>query len=242
MSSLSADEMVRVWERGETLQPQERALAVLAACFRERSAEALADLPLGARNALLLRVWGNLFGPSLDGFAECPRCRDRLEFALPRASLEASEEPLSGEYQLSEGEYDLRFRLPTSRDLSAMAGCADVAQGRALLLRRCVLEAARAGVLLPIGALPDSMTAAVAERMSMVDPLAETLLDLVCNACGHRWQAHLEIAEFVWTMLAAQARRLLREVHALARAYGWREADILAMSAARRQCYLEMVG
>ena len=42
--------------------------------------------------------------------------------------------------------------------------------------------------------------------------------------------------------LATQAKRLLREVHFLARAYGWREADILAMSARRRQAYLEMVG
>jgi hypothetical protein len=34
----------------------------------------------------------------------------------------------------------------------------------------------------------------------------------------------------------------LREVHTLAWAYGWREADILAMSPARRQFYIELVG
>jgi hypothetical protein len=33
----------------------------------------------------------------------------------------------------------------------------------------------------------------------------------------------------------------MREVHRLARVYGWREADILSMSASRRQFYLEMV-
>jgi hypothetical protein len=50
-----------------------------------------------------------------------------------------------------------------------------------------------------------------------------------------------DIGAFLWEEIAAQARRLLREVHTLARAYGWREADILVMSAARRQAYLEMV-
>jgi hypothetical protein len=34
---------------------------------------------------------------------------------------------------------------------------------------------------------------------------------------------------------------VLREVHILASAYGWREDDILAMSPARRRIYLEML-
>jgi hypothetical protein len=38
------------------------------------------------------------------------------------------------------------------------------------------------------------------------------------------------------------AKAYLNEVHMLAWAYGWREADILAMSSARRQFYLERVG
>jgi len=46
---------------------------------------------------------------------------------------------------------------------------------------------------------------------------------------------------FFWAELAAEAKRLLREVDALARAYGWREADILALSSQRRHAYLELV-
>jgi hypothetical protein len=33
---------------------------------------------------------------------------------------------------------------------------------------------------------------------------------------------------------------MLYDVHALASAYGWREADVLAMSPMRRQVYLEL--
>jgi len=50
-----------------------------------------------------------------------------------------------------------------------------------------------------------------------------------------------DIASFFWAEICVQAKRLLREVHTLARAYGWREMDILSMSPARRQFYLEMV-
>ena len=38
----------------------------------------------------------------------------------------------------------------------------------------------------------------------------------------------------------AWARRTLRDVHVLARAYGWREADVLALSPTRRQIYVEL--
>ena len=94
---------------------------------------------------------------------------------------------------------------------------------------------------IPAHELPDDLLAALADEMSARDPQAEVLLDLTCPACGSRWQALFDIAAFFWTELAAEAKRLLREVDALARAYGWREADILALSPQRRQAYLELV-
>ncbi len=59
--------------------------------------------------------------------------------------------------------------------------------------------------------------------------------------CPHRWPVTLDIASFFWNEIAVQAKRLCHEVHVLARAYAWREADILAMSERRRQYYLNMV-
>ena len=64
---------------------------------------------------------------------------------------------------------------------------------------------------------------------------------LNCPTCGNQWQLFFDIAAFLWLKIEMQARRLLREVHTLARAYGWREADILALSPWRRQAYLEMI-
>jgi hypothetical protein len=68
------------------------------------------------------------------------------------------------------------------------------------------------------------------------------LLGLHCPLCSHSWQALFDIASFFWTEISAHARRLLREVDALARAYGWSEAEILGLSASRRQAYLELIG
>ena len=55
------------------------------------------------------------------------------------------------------------------------------------------------------------------------------------------WAVMFDVVSFFWSEICVQAKRLLREVHTLARAYGWREVDILGMSTARRQFYLEMV-
>jgi len=40
--------------------------------------------------------------------------------------------------------------------------------------------------------------------------------------------------------IRAEAARLMHEVDLLARTYGWRESDILDLSAARRRAYVEM--
>jgi hypothetical protein len=64
---------------------------------------------------------------------------------------------------------------------------------------------------------------------------------LRCPACKASQQVLFDIAAFFWSEIGACAKRLLREIHLLARAYCWREADILAMSAWRRECYLAMV-
>ena len=133
------------------------------------------------------------------------------------------------------------YRLPTAGDLIALQDVTDVATTRRALAGRCVLEATWGGAAIPAHELPDDLLAALAAEMSARDPQAEVLLDLTCPACGSRWQALFDIAAFFWTELAAEAKRLVREVDALARAYGWREVDILALSPQRRQAYLELV-
>jgi hypothetical protein len=79
-------------------------------------------------------------------------------------------------------------------------------------------------------------------RLAECDPWAESLLELTCPECRHEWTVLLDVAVFLWTQIRTRAQRLLRDVHTLASAYGWREADILTMSSRRREAYLELVG
>ena len=89
--------------------------------------------------------------------------------------------------------------------------------------------------------MPETAIAALAEYMTQYDPQADVQLNLSCPACSQSWAVMFDVVSFFWSEICVQAKRLLREVHTLARAYGWREVDILGMSTARRQFYLEMV-
>ena len=82
----------------------------------------------------------------------------------------------------------------------------------------------------------------IIDQMALADPQADVQLNLSCPACNHHWQSVFDIVSFFWSEIHAWAQRTLREIHALASAYGWREADILALSPRRRQLYLEMIG
>jgi len=217
-------------------------LILLAAACPELTREELATLSVGQRDARLLTLRELTSGPRLNGFVECPRCAERLEFDVAVADLRVAAEPDTEEEarELVVEGLSLRFRLPDSRDLAAVLDCRDTAAARDLLVRRCVLQASRDGAPVAVGELSAEATTRLARRMAECDPQAEVLLDLRCPTCEHAWQALFDIVAFFWAEIATQAKRLLREVHTLARAYGWREADILGMSARRRQFYLEM--
>lgn len=240
MRPLSAHDLLKVWEVGEDQSPVDRALTILAAACPELTRDELAALSVGQRDARLLSLRERTSGPRLNCFAECPQCAERLEFEVAVADLRVAAEPDEGPWELVAENFVLRFRLPNSRDLAAAAGCRDQSAARDLLVQRCVLQANRDGAPIACSELPAGITSTLARRMLECDPQAEVLLDLRCPECTHGWQVLLDIASFFWTELSAQARRLLNEVRNLALVYGWREADILAMSARRRQYYLEM--
>jgi hypothetical protein len=78
--------------------------------------------------------------------------------------------------------------------------------------------------------------------MAEIDPQADIQIALTCPACLHQWSAAFDIASHLWIEVNSWAMRILDEVHRLASAYGWSEADILELSPMRRQLYLGMIG
>lgn len=229
---LTARDIVRAWDWGRDKHPVDRALVLLALAQPEQGREALADLSVGQRNGRLLALRQALLGPTMRGMATCAACGTALTFTAPVAAFQ-NDEPAALEHTLEHEGQRLRFRLPTSRDLASVAGLPEDEGGR-LLLARCLLEAS--------DELPESLAPALAEAIGDLDPMAETRMRLTCAQCGHRWSALFDIGSFLWAELEGLARRLLEEVAALARAYGWSESEILGMSTARRQVYLELAG
>jgi len=88
------------------------------------------------------------------------------------------------------------------------------------------------------GALPPDVRFAVEAAISDADPAADVVFTLVCPACAVAWTAPLDLAGFVWEEVEHAAHQIMTDVDVLARAYGWREPDVLALSPWRRHCYL----
>ncbi|HTW48324.1 MAG TPA: hypothetical protein VMD92_10255 [Acidobacteriaceae bacterium] len=228
MRALTNPGLLDLWERGSGLHPLDRALLALAAAEPGEPYDALADWPLGRRNAALARLRRECFGSALTGWVACPQCGERLEFSFDMGML--LEEQSETAAQLSVDGHS--FRALTSRDLASVAAETDERAAARKLLRLSCADKSE---------FTDDELEALGERLAGADPLAETLLDFDCAACGHQWQEPLDIAAWLWAEIEARARRLLYSVHTLAAAYGWTEREILALSEPRRALYLEMV-
>lgn len=244
---LSAEQILRVWEDGRARHPLDRALVVLAAGLPGVSWAELCRLPIGRRDAALLELRARTFGDRLALLACCPRCGARAELALDVRAL--IQPPAAAVQELvvddDGGPRRLRYRLPDSSDLAAVLALDEEAAAQRLRAR-CLIETAEDDDDGDGEARATALTPAVAERldahMAAADPQVETELAVSCPACEASWIELLDIGEAFFVEIEREATRLLGEVDALARVYGWREGDILAMSATRRASYLELVG
>ncbi len=229
--ALTAEELLSVWATGSERHPVDRGLLLFALAAPDTPGAELADRPLGERNSALLRLHQTLFGETLDGYCDCPHCGERLEFALRCGDLLAVADDTASMGEVA----GLPCRPPTSRDLAAVSHLGDPEQAMWRLLQRCC-----GGGIANTASNTELLTAFEA-ALEQADPAADLNLALACDACGQAATVPLDIAHFLWEALTAQARRLLDEVHQLARAYGWGEAEILALPPVRRRAYLKRV-
>lgn len=236
MRSPSGEEILAIWEAALAEHPLDRALTI-AAAFSGQPKSVLARVPIGMRDSLLFQARAQVFGPRLDTYSECPSCGGSVEFAVEIDKL-----PLQpcGEHELAgaaarvyETPAGVPYRLPNSFDLAAIAGKNNPQEAEQLLVRRCI---AKDDVEVDERTLED-VSQAIAER----DPAGDLVFEVACPNCGVRWTLLLDIASFFWREMNSYAKRLVSDVDTLARAYGWQERDILNLSPARREIYLQMV-
>lgn len=249
MHALSASDILSLWEVGQRRHTLDKALLLLTVAWPTLSPAALHTLTIGQRNQHLLWLRLKTLGPQASCQAKCPACSEQLEFTLDTRAMLPTEVTIPSEpgeqttpvYTLTVGTFHLHFRVPTCQDLSTAVHLADLSEGHALLLERCVLEATQAGEPRTVTDLPEEVLWQLTEEVVAHDPLAEIELALSCPACQQAWTILFDVVSFFWAELDVQARRLLSDVHAIASAYGWREGDILALSATRRKLYRELM-
>lgn len=248
---LTDNDVLNLRESGQHRSSVERALMILSVAYPDMTRLQLAALSIGERDARLLAIRDRTFGSVLNVFTTCPQCQQELELSLTTTSLRFSaaddmQDAGHGFFTVI-GDLTVQYRLPDSTDLEAVAACKEIGAARRLLLDRCVLEIQsgadeqRQPIAKKKKTYTPAFVTALASQMAERDPQAEVLLNLHCAECKHEWQSLFDIATFFWTELEIHAKRLLNEIYILARAYHWREQEILALTPLRRRWYLEMV-
>ena len=228
MATIGENDLLSLWEAAQDLHPVLRPVALLRA---SGSDEALEQLPIGTRDRRLLALRERCFGRWYESVVDCPHCGAAVEatFETPPTAGE----PATTRRTLHVDGIDVEYRLADTTDLAAIAGCGDANEGRARLAARCVT-----GI---DGELSEAVIATLSDAMAEADPDADLRMAITCPECGHQWDSLFDPASYLWSELQAGAMRVLREVDALASAYGWSEREILEMPRARRRAYLALV-
>src|SRR5688500_19356021 len=138
MPALSSAAVLDLWERAEPLDPIERAVVLATSAEPRTGAADVSALPIGHRDARLLRLRLDVMGATLDATTICPTCGEQVEFTTDAEALLATEDrgPTPSSFEV-EG-YSTTWRCPDSRDLAAAAATGNALAAERVLLTRCV--------------------------------------------------------------------------------------------------------
>ena len=223
--------LLAAWDAASGAPAWVRAGVLLDELAPEPDGAAAADQPLGTLTRRFLDLAATWFGDELATVTECQSCGAALDAVVSVDELRRAIEATAA----SARSDDLDVRPLTLTDLAAAAGAPDHAAAGTILARRALVGFDRATE-------PDAeLVAAVSAALDAVDPLATLTVRLTCPTCGEASEPVLDLGACCWTLADARVRRLLDEVHELAAAYGWSEADIVALGPHRRAHYLTRV-
>jgi hypothetical protein len=227
---------------------RDRATAVtriLAACLADALGHPLEagriwEASLAWRLQGLLAVAAATRGYALEAEGACPRegCEEALEFSLDLRDFAMTRPPERIEWRV-EGSV-VPVRLPNGLDqrrwtVSPPQDWASMAQA---LLERVDEGASEGGYG---GGLPPHDLEALSVQLEAADPLTSLKVEAACPRCGCTSSLEMDLESILLKSLAAEQQSLVRDVHALASAFHWSEADILALSSPRRAKYLHMI-
>jgi len=141
----------------------------------------------------------------------------------------------------------LELRLPTGRDQiewrDAAATDAEVeGEGLALRLATALVSSVNGQPPSSDWSLPDEWLPALDAAFRERDALASLEPQVCCPWCGNESALEPDLEALALSRLAAEQKRVLEEIHQLASAYHWTEAEVLAVPQRRRSFYLTRTG
>lgn len=245
MHGVDATDVLAFAEECRGLHPVDAALALLARADGAADPNEIAQLSIGERDGLLLRLRARTLGPRLELRVICPACAQVLELEQEVADLfvrPPGEDARARLARMRVGGGDgrvCRVRALDSHDLAAVARETDADLARRALATRCL--APEDGGAIDAQSLTAAELDEVAARLAALDPQSDVLLALTCPGCRHGWEAPLDIAALLRRELEHRGATILSDIHDIARTYHWSEAAILALAPQRRQAYLAMI-
>jgi hypothetical protein len=197
---------------------------------------------MAERDAALFDLRQAVFGRQAAAVIHCPSCGEQLEALLDLARLRPASSPTDDDAGRTIGGFVVRIRMPNTDDLVSISTLGDERAALAALVARCVESVhSPAGLAIPLADAPAGVTEAIRAHLAdRLDAIAAEL-SLTCASCRATFRVPFDIAGFLLRELDVWAGRLIREVHALARAYGWDESTIMRLSPRRRRAYLDLV-
>lgn len=219
------------------LAPDEAATALLARCSGHAEA-VVQDWTLARRLQALLAVRrAGDAGDRLPARLRCAACGTDFEIEIDLARCEAA--PGATEFDAASPDgHAVRLRLPSARDLLAWRAAGPLAAPQIAAALLVAID----GAPPPPGFVPPAAwTDALAAQLAAQDPLTALHVEAPCPDCGATHAADVDLEALLLAEFAACQRRLLDDVAALARAFHWSEAQILALPGWRRAHYLAQV-
>jgi hypothetical protein len=212
--------------------PPQVTTAIVRACLSQDgeafSEQAIWDWTVNRRLQALLAVTVATRGARWTHTAICGHttCGAAMDLPLSLQDFQRQQDPLTVSCTLDDGHV-LTVPVPRGRDQLAwlQQGSSNTTHMLASLLPTAEQVSETTGVI-------------VEDALTEADPLTALILHTACPECGGDNQLPLDLEALCLSLLAQEGPRLLDQIHRLALAYHWSEAEILAISPARRREYL----
>ena len=214
------------------------AVRVLAACLeaagRPPAEETLLAWPVSHRLQGLLAVTIATRGEHWVMTATCsePSCGASMDLPLSLNAFRRSADPAVVPCALPDGR-SIDLAVPTGADQLAWLAAGD-ASPSAILGRLTTLPD-------DVDAIRPDWLEAIEAALDRADPLTTQEIDTVCPECGAEVSFELDLEARCLALLAAEQPGMLDDIHALATAYHWSEAEIMAIPPSRRRKYLARI-